>query len=81
MFASMTDHGVRPTIDRGQEQEFAWKFWHLDWENAATGEHAITSRAIDRAGQIQPSMSDPVIAKKRTYWESNGQITRRIRIT
>ena len=68
------------TIDRGQEQEFAWKFWHLDWENAAAGEHAITSRAIDRAGQIQPSMSDPVIAKKRTYWESNGQITRRIRI-
>jgi hypothetical protein len=52
----------------------------LDWENAAAGEHAITSRAIDRAGQIQPSMSDSVIAKKRTYWESNGQITRRIRI-
>ena len=68
------------TIDRGQEHEFAWKFWHLDWEDAAAGEHAITSRAIDRAGQIQPAMSDPVIAKKRTYWESNGQITRRIRI-
>jgi DMSO/TMAO reductase YedYZ molybdopterin-dependent catalytic subunit len=68
------------TIDRGQEHEFAWKFWHLDWEDAAAGEHTVTSRAIDRAGQIQPAMSDPVIANKRTYWESNGQITRRIRI-
>jgi DMSO/TMAO reductase YedYZ molybdopterin-dependent catalytic subunit len=68
------------TIDRGQEHEFAWKFWQLDWEDAATGEHTITSRAIDRAGHVQPAMSDPVIANKRTYWESNGQITRRIRI-
>jgi hypothetical protein len=25
-------------------------------------------------------MDDPRIAKKRTYWESNGQVTRRIRI-
>jgi DMSO/TMAO reductase YedYZ molybdopterin-dependent catalytic subunit len=68
------------TIDRGQDHEFAWKFWHLDWEDAVAGEHTITSRAIDRAGQVQPAMSDPAIATKRTYWESNGQITRRIRI-
>jgi DMSO/TMAO reductase YedYZ molybdopterin-dependent catalytic subunit len=68
------------TIDRGQEHEFAWKFWRLDWKDAAAGEHTITSRAIDNAGQVQPAMSDPVIANKRTYWESNGQITRRIRI-
>ncbi|WP_447601834.1 sulfite oxidase [Nitrospira sp. Nam80] len=68
------------TIDRGQEQKFAWKFWRLDWEDAAAGEHTITSRAIDRAGHVQPATSDPVIANKRTYWESNGQITRRIRI-
>jgi DMSO/TMAO reductase YedYZ molybdopterin-dependent catalytic subunit len=68
------------TIDRGQEQDFAWKFWRLDWEDAAAGEHTITSRAIDRAGHVQPATSDPVIANKRTYWESNGQITRRIRI-
>lgn len=68
------------TIDRGQEYEFAWKFWYLDWEGATAGEHTITSRAIDKAGQVQPTLSDPVIANKRTYWESNGQITRRIRI-
>jgi hypothetical protein len=68
------------TIDRGQEHEFAWKFWHFDWTGAVAGEHTITSRAIDRTGQVQPAMTDPVIANKRTYWESNGQITRRIRI-
>jgi DMSO/TMAO reductase YedYZ molybdopterin-dependent catalytic subunit len=69
------------TIDHSEEAEFAWKIWHLDWENPAPGEHTVTSRAIDKAGQIQPAMDDPWIAKKHTYWESNGQITRRIGIT
>ncbi|MDP9812455.1 hypothetical protein J2W42_005325 [Rhizobium tibeticum] len=40
----------------------------------------MTSRAIGTTGQIQPAMDDPVIAKKHTYLESNGQVTRRIRI-
>jgi hypothetical protein len=35
----------------------------------------ITSRAIDTAGNIQPAMNVPVIANKKTYRESNGQIT------
>ncbi len=72
---------VGATFDRGQEHEFAWKFWHLDWEDARPGEHRITSRAIDMAGNVQPTMDDPLIVNKRTYWESNGQITRRIRIS
>jgi hypothetical protein len=42
--------------------------------------HAITSRAVDTEGRLQPAMDDPRIANKRTYWESNGQITRRVRI-
>ena len=45
------------------------------------GEHTITSRAIDTAGQVQPAMDDPIIAKKHTYWESNGQVTRRIQVS
>jgi DMSO/TMAO reductase YedYZ molybdopterin-dependent catalytic subunit len=69
------------TIDRSDEAEFAWKTWSLAWANPSPGEHTIASRAIDTAGQIQPAMSDPVIANKHTYWESNGQVTRRIRIT
>jgi hypothetical protein len=39
------------------------------------------SRAIDPAGGIQPAMDDARIAKKHTYWEANGQVTRTIRIS
>jgi hypothetical protein len=35
--------------------EFSWRPWHLDW-SPAPGEHAITSRAIDKAGNVQPPM-------------------------
>lgn len=71
---------VPATIIRGKEHDFAWKFWTLDWTEATPGEHRITSRAVDREGNIQPAVDDPLLAKKHTYWESNGQITRRIRI-
>jgi DMSO/TMAO reductase YedYZ molybdopterin-dependent catalytic subunit len=68
------------TIDRSEDAEHAWKLWSLDWEPPSPGEHSITSRAVDTAGRIQPSMIDPDIANKKTYWESNGQVTRRIQI-
>ena len=71
---------VEAAIDHAEEAEFAWKIWYLDWKNPAPGEHTVTSRAIDKAGQIQPAMDDPWIAKKHTYWESNGQVTRHIAI-
>jgi DMSO/TMAO reductase YedYZ molybdopterin-dependent catalytic subunit len=69
------------TIDRSEEAKFAWKIWALEWQNASSGEHTIVSRAIDTMGHIQPAMDDPWIAKKRTYWESHGQVTRRIRLS
>jgi DMSO/TMAO reductase YedYZ molybdopterin-dependent catalytic subunit len=68
------------TIDRSEKAEFAWKIWSLDWADAAPGKHAITSRAVDTSGNIQPAPDDPVIANKHTYWESNGQVTRQVRI-
>jgi len=68
------------TIDKGADQEFAWKFWHLDWPSPSAGEHKITSRAIDKAGNVQPAQDDPSIAGKRTYWEANGQVTRTVKI-
>jgi DMSO/TMAO reductase YedYZ molybdopterin-dependent catalytic subunit len=68
------------TIDRGEDAEHAWKLWSLDWEPSSLGEHSVTSRAVDTVGRLQPSMSDPDIANKKTYWESNGQVTRRIQI-
>jgi hypothetical protein len=58
----------------------AWAIWSLAWDQPSDGEHAITTRAIDTNGNIQPAPDDPIIANKRTFWESNGQITRRVRI-
>jgi DMSO/TMAO reductase YedYZ molybdopterin-dependent catalytic subunit len=71
---------IPATIDRGQRAEFAWDFWHLDWNNASPGEYRITSRAFDTRGNMQPAADHPRITKKRTYWESNGQVTRQVRI-
>jgi DMSO/TMAO reductase YedYZ molybdopterin-dependent catalytic subunit len=67
-------------ITEGAGAEYAWRFWSLSWPNAAPGEHTVTSRATDTAGNVQPAMTDPSIAYKRTYGESNGQITRRVQI-
>jgi hypothetical protein len=40
----------------------------------------VRSRAFDVDGNIQPPQDDPSIANRRTYWENNGQITRRVLI-
>jgi DMSO/TMAO reductase YedYZ molybdopterin-dependent catalytic subunit len=68
------------TLDEADKAEFAWQMWSIEWPHPAVGEHTVTSRAIDTNGNVQPAMTDPWIAKKHTYWESNGQVTRRIHI-
>ncbi|MFN2203106.1 MAG: sulfite oxidase [Caldilineaceae bacterium] len=68
-------------LDTDNVRRFSWRFWSLDWLDAEPGEHTITSRAIDTEGNIQPAKNDPLIAGKITYWESNGQITRQVRIS
>ncbi len=67
-------------IDDTDSAEHAWKLWYHDWQ-AAKGEHTIIARAIDKQGRVQPAMDDPLIAKKHTFWESNGQVGRKISIT
>jgi DMSO/TMAO reductase YedYZ molybdopterin-dependent catalytic subunit len=62
------------------KSEHTWRFWHLDTP-LTSGEHTVTSRAIDTSGKVQPTMDDPIIANKKTYWESNGQITRHVQIS
>jgi DMSO/TMAO reductase YedYZ molybdopterin-dependent catalytic subunit len=56
----------------------AWRFWTYDWGTPRSGRHTVASRAIDTHGAVQPAPDDPIIADKRTYWESNGQITRTV---
>ena len=57
---------------------YAWTFWRLPWRDARPGEHSITSRAFDVDDNMQLAPTDPQLAGKVTYWESNGQITRRV---
>jgi hypothetical protein len=64
----------------GEGSEFAWVFWTMDWKSPAAGEHTITSRATSITGEVQPTPDDPFLSGKTTYYESNGQITRRVRI-
>ena len=70
---------IKATLD-ASKSAYTWRFWHLA-APLTPGEHTVTSRAIDTAGKIQPAMDDPIIANKKTYWESNGQITRHVNIT
>jgi hypothetical protein len=67
-------------VDENPVGGFAWRRWSLDWGQPTTGEHSVTPRAFDTSGRVQPAPDDPLIANKLTYWESNGQITRRVRI-
>jgi DMSO/TMAO reductase YedYZ molybdopterin-dependent catalytic subunit len=72
---------IPATIDRSEEADHAWRIWSLNWDRPTSGEHLITSRAEDFRGNVQPAKDDPLIANKRTYWESNGQVTRPIRVS
>jgi DMSO/TMAO reductase YedYZ molybdopterin-dependent catalytic subunit len=64
----------------GGETGYEWRRWSLFLGPWAAGEHTVTARAFDTRGNLQPAPEDPAIANKLTYWESNGQITRRVRI-
>ncbi len=70
----------KATIDPEEDAEFAWKIWHLDWNNPSKGEHTVVSRAIDTTGNVQPAADSDYITGKHTYWESHGQVVRRVNI-
>jgi DMSO/TMAO reductase YedYZ molybdopterin-dependent catalytic subunit len=67
-------------LANAQASPFPWTFWTFDWGTPASGDHAIMSRAIATDGAVQPAPDDPYLTGKKTYWESNGQITRRVHI-
>ena len=68
------------TIDPEEDAEFAWKIWHLNWDNPPEGEHTVVSRAVDTKGNIQPAADSNYITGKHTYWESHGQVVRQVNI-
>jgi DMSO/TMAO reductase YedYZ molybdopterin-dependent catalytic subunit len=73
----------RATLDRAEWQRsrgYAWRFWTFDWGRPALGEHQVRSRAFDDEGHVQPAPGDPFLASRRTFWEANGHITRRVLI-
>jgi DMSO/TMAO reductase YedYZ molybdopterin-dependent catalytic subunit len=72
---------VGPRHKSRRKPGFAWRFWTLPWPSPSREEHAITSRAIDVDGNEQPAPDDPFLTSRRTYWEANGHITRRVEIT
>ncbi|MGH9627995.1 MAG: molybdopterin-dependent oxidoreductase, partial [Bryobacteraceae bacterium] len=63
-----------------KSRRYAWRLWTLEWERPASGEHQVRSRAIDINGNVQPTRDDPTFANRRTFWEANAQIARRVRI-
>jgi DMSO/TMAO reductase YedYZ molybdopterin-dependent catalytic subunit len=79
------DRPWTPTVlaggpSRDRSRAFAWRFWTFDWGTPPAGHHTITSRAIDVDGHMQPSPTHEVVGARRTFWENNGWITRRITI-
>ena len=70
----------RAVLGEGLESPYCWTFWHYDWPNPAAGEHTLVSRVIDADGNVQPTADDPEIKLKKTYWEVNQQVPRRVRI-
>jgi DMSO/TMAO reductase YedYZ molybdopterin-dependent catalytic subunit len=77
---SIDDEPWQPATLTEAGTEFAWTFWEFDWGTPTAGEHAVRSRAIAKNGDVQPAPDDPQVAAKTTFWESNGQITRRVNI-
>ena len=70
----------RAVLGEGLESPYCWTFWHYDWPNPAAGELTLVSRVIDADGTVQPTADDPEIKLKKTYWEANQQVPRRVRI-
>jgi len=63
-----------------RQRDYSWRFWTFDWGTPPAGEHAIVTRAIDLEGNVQPAANDPFLTGRVTYWESNGQVLRRVLI-
>jgi len=59
---------------------YAWVLWSLPWNDVTSGPHTVVSRAIDEAGNVQPTAAE-FKEKVKTLREDNSQWPRRIVIT
>jgi DMSO/TMAO reductase YedYZ molybdopterin-dependent catalytic subunit len=59
-------------------EKYGWKFFNYTWDNAAPGEHTVTSRATDANGNVQPTAED--LEVKLTFLEHNLQLPRTLTI-
>jgi DMSO/TMAO reductase YedYZ molybdopterin-dependent catalytic subunit len=66
------------TFQLDRSNRFAWRLWTFNWGTPGPGEHQIRSRSFDVDGNMQATPTDAVITNRRTFWESSGQITRRV---
>jgi len=48
----------QPATLAQQSQPYAWRFFHFDWTNPASGEHTLMARATDARGRVQPMQRD-----------------------
>ena len=69
----------RRTHRRGRDG-FAWASGRSIGARRAPASTRSLREPIDFEGNVQPAPDDPYLASKITYWESNGQISRRILI-
>ncbi|HSH76595.1 MAG TPA: molybdopterin-dependent oxidoreductase [Longimicrobiales bacterium] len=60
-------------------ERYGWKFFNYTWNNAAPGEHTVTSRATDADGYVQPTAEE--LEVKQTFLEHNAQLPRTLVIT
>ncbi len=68
------------TLTEGEGEAFAWGFWTLDWGTPAAGRAHRHLAGHRRRRRCPAGAGRPVHGQQETYWESNGQITRRVRI-
>ncbi len=47
-----------------RSRSYSWRFWTLNWDRPASGEHRIRSRAIDLEGNVQPPPDDAFSRKQ-----------------
>ena len=66
------------TLDPSTREQYSWKFFNYEWNNATPGEHTIVSRVTDVTGKVQPTAEE--LVNKKTFLEDNSQHPRTVMV-